>query len=793
MNLLTAMEIPEDLIKQMSRGKCVLFIGSGISAGAGLPKWSDFLFSMLKHCEKNQIILPNSLEIKEEIKNESYLTAADHIRECMDKYDTLQFHRFISEEIQVDKIAPTVVHETITKLPISIILTTNYDELIERAYNKYTDLYFRRHSLFAGEPVLIQENIQQGKKVILHVHGTADVPNTIILGTKDYEKAKEYEACNRILQEFISNNTILFIGFSLNDPNILFQMDKLKELFGQAPGRHYALMSSRSANKWMNRNSNGFEKISIIPYEGDAQESINEFLNELLKQVKKYCEETGIVLEDKSGVRELNTTYGDSRFYSVGRFEPKTPKELLKQSLNEDVTSKESELLQLMADIAGKSTFKEQINRALNDGYADMYSNSWLDRESQIIGLHLLYKLFKNLRKEMQEENFVLSNMYDAGCSNCGQYKALLAFKEWDTIPLSDNFKYYAQDFNPDWYKSVPKQNGIFYQMSLPHFEKSLEGKCNLVCCTQALHYLGKNPLAIYSSFFSFNRLLHSNGYCYITVPEKTSLPGMPDLMDKAARSAGFEIKYKGKKRLVQKLGEKPHNITTFYYLILKKKQDIEPPVSDYLIHLSLLRGHDFENARKYKIIENESTREIRSPAFEDNLNSIINTDNLSVRIFRYALEVVRYEGVKELKSLSEWEKIKSMGELSIDKWGVDEWKKIINECVESIQCLIMSRGSSRTYSVERKYKLQGACSEYLRWLLRYLIITDSNDSYKVKNVIEYLNSTTESLKDIRVNISRLDWKQIARLTKHLFELCLYEDIDVLRNFEGVRNIECED
>ncbi|MDR7665331.1 SIR2 family protein [Methanosarcina sp. Z-7115] len=767
MNLLNTMEIPPHLVEQISRGKCVLFIGAGVSKRAGLPNWSDLLHNMLKYCEENTIHIPNSSEIEEEIIEESYLIAADQIRECMDKHNTLAFHRFIINEINRKEVKLTDVHEAITKLPINVILTTNYDKLIERAYDQHVRINFANGTHFGNKLLLIQEDIQNGKKIILHIHGRADVPDTIILGTKDYNKFQRRSVCNRILQDLIASNTILFIGFSFNDPNILFQMDKLKKLFGQAPGKHYALMSLNRANKWRNQKSDSFKEINIIPYKDDADESVNIFLNNLLIQTKKLKDAEKF--EDKREAHELNVDYGNARFHSIGRFEPKTPMELFKQNEKEGITSKNSNLLQLIADISGKKYFQEQIDLAQKEGYADLYSNSWVDRELQIIGLHLLYKLFKNSQEEMRKEKFVLNNMYDAGCSNWGQYKALLAFREWERIPLSDNFKYHAQDFNPQWHESTPKENCIFYQINLPHFEKSLEDKCDLVCCAHSLHYLGKNPLAIYSSFFSFNRLLHSDGYCYVTVPEKNSLPGMPDLLEMAARDAGFEIKDKGKKRLVHRLDETPHNITTFYYLILKKERPVDFSRSNRLIGASLFKGKALENAKDYGITEAESIRDI-SPAFEDSLKSIINTENINVRTFKCALEVVMYEEKKNIININEWKKY-----------------------VDRIQCLIMSLGSSRIYSIEIKYKLQKACSDYLRWLLRYLISTDDDNSYKTKKIIEYLNSPTENLKDIRVNTDELSCEHIARLIKHLFELCLYERINILRDFEKTYNMDCED
>jgi hypothetical protein len=36
------MQIPEDLIEQIAKGRAAAFIGAGLSQGAGLPGWPQF-------------------------------------------------------------------------------------------------------------------------------------------------------------------------------------------------------------------------------------------------------------------------------------------------------------------------------------------------------------------------------------------------------------------------------------------------------------------------------------------------------------------------------------------------------------------------------------------------------------------------------------------------------------------------------------------------------------------------------------------------------------------------------
>lgn len=787
MNEIPNMEIPNDLVEQVSNRKCVLFIGAGVSRAAGLPGWRDLLLNLLKYCDNSNIKVEDLSDIQKKIDDKLYPEAAEMIIDCMNRDDPIQFHRFIKDEINKKNAKPTLVHKIITQLPIEVILTTNYDKLIERAYSDYKGFEPDNFSL-SDQFTLVQNRIQTAKGFVLHVHGSIDVPDKIIIKKRDYNELMRCEGCNSIYQQLISSNTILFIGFGLEDPNFLHQMDKLKQIFGTSNCNHYAFMSSKNAQKWRNRDESSLDKFSIISYpEENRTECVLKFLKNLQNSVEMFEaneKNSKINYKKEWNPDKLNTNYGDSRFYSIGRFEPKTPMELLKEYEDEyeggEEILKRNKLLKYINDISKEKYFKDKIERFRIYNFADLYSNSWLDRELQIIGLHMLYKLFKNSREEMEREDFKLNVMYDVGCSNWSQYIALQAFLVWNKIPVDNNFRYHAQDINPQWRNYLPKKDCEFIQKNLPDFDESFENECDLVCCTHTLHYLGKNPLAIYSSFFSFNRLLKLDRYCYVTVPDKNILPGMPDLLDKAARDSGFIIKDKGKKRLVHRLDKDPNNITTFYYLILKKVLNVPKQKSNNLIGSSLLRGKDYECAANYGITKEQKIRKEISD-LETSFKNIISTENIYVRIFTYALEIVLQE--KKIKRENEYKEEENENKYT------KQSNKEIEDYVRRIQCLIMSLGKSRVNSLERRCKLQETCSEYFKWLLICLIQNDNKDLLMTKEAIKFLSSPA---KDIRVDENELNGQKIARLAKHLIEVCLYEKIDILNKLESTF-IDCED
>src|SRR5262249_12697847 len=61
---ITALEVPEGLTMASVSGECVLFVGSGLSARAGLPTWLRFVDGLLDWSVSHQVIDPQNAKIQ---------------------------------------------------------------------------------------------------------------------------------------------------------------------------------------------------------------------------------------------------------------------------------------------------------------------------------------------------------------------------------------------------------------------------------------------------------------------------------------------------------------------------------------------------------------------------------------------------------------------------------------------------------------------------------------------------------------------------------------------------------
>ena len=120
---------------------------------------------------------------------------------------------------------------------------TNYDKLIESVFPAATRWYTQRdYPALAGL-------MRDWDFAIVKVHGDVDRCETIVLGQEDYPEAMySNEAFRVFLENVFTSGTVLFVGCSLTDPDLLLFLDHLKyQLRGQLRG-HYALMETRRMN-----------------------------------------------------------------------------------------------------------------------------------------------------------------------------------------------------------------------------------------------------------------------------------------------------------------------------------------------------------------------------------------------------------------------------------------------------------------------------------------------------------------------------------------------------------------
>lgn len=233
----------------------VLFLGAGVSIDGGIPLWSTLIktlhVSMLNGLTEDKNLSLEQREMMQKIalnnEMESPLMQMRYIRSgfSSEDYYKMVHAALYNHNINLD----TELLNAIAKISmaqrggggVKSIITYNFDDLLEQKFER------------SGIPAHIIYNEKGRQKVnklnIYHVHGylpndyskTADEPN-LIFSEEDYHRVYRdaYSWSSLVQLNALRENTCLFIGCSLSDPNLRRLLDVAVR--GDETPRHYAFL-----------------------------------------------------------------------------------------------------------------------------------------------------------------------------------------------------------------------------------------------------------------------------------------------------------------------------------------------------------------------------------------------------------------------------------------------------------------------------------------------------------------------------------------------------------------------
>jgi hypothetical protein len=178
--------------------ECVLFVGAGLSSAAGLPDWN----SLIRR-------LSDDLGIRWSERH-NYLDLAQWYRE---RFGPEQLAAVL-RDTYTTAAHPTLAHYLLMSLPLRHVITTNYDDLLERAL-----IGLKRHPV----KVLRQADVARtgGDDVfVVKLHGDAASADETVLTRDDYDEFfQRRPAMALLLEGLLLNQTFFFVGYGLRDPN----------------------------------------------------------------------------------------------------------------------------------------------------------------------------------------------------------------------------------------------------------------------------------------------------------------------------------------------------------------------------------------------------------------------------------------------------------------------------------------------------------------------------------------------------------------------------------------------
>jgi hypothetical protein len=275
-------KIPEKLKTAIAERKCVLFVGAGLSAqsvtksGSHPPLWAGLLEGMVDWCFKNDIPLQaDRITFQRVIEQRRLLIVAQELQECLGN----RLVDCLRDLLHIDEVIPSEAHLLIPAIDWAAVLTSNYDTLLEGAFTLYNKgrpipKYTRQNTSEA------LKTLRNGKTVIFKVHGDIDLPQTVVLGQRDYAQTLYMEPAYRsFLESIFSTYTVLFIGVGPDDPDLNAIIERLSAVFEGGLDHHFILVSDKVFTPLEERRLLSDKQLKVITYESDSSHSqVLEFL-----------------------------------------------------------------------------------------------------------------------------------------------------------------------------------------------------------------------------------------------------------------------------------------------------------------------------------------------------------------------------------------------------------------------------------------------------------------------------------------------------------------------------------
>lgn len=290
----TNLETFGDFIHTLKQG-AIAFIGAGVSIEAGYPSWKKLLDQL--HVEAHQEN-PKHYSPREWGFLQSFDDMLWRAEEYRSRMGPARYRKFMSKTFRkrtskAGQNRPTA--EAIARLPFKHYITTNYDPLIEQVCASEIEAG-KMDVIEWNERIKLQtflRNSHNAKPHLLYLHGRFDLADSLILTESDYVKryAASDDASRKLFALFAAHR-LVFLGFSLSDPDLMFLLRSVNAAYADLPPQHFViapLIPEQGNENILRRHFEGKRGVRPVFYnatEANPYQPLPEFLRSIEAWVK---------------------------------------------------------------------------------------------------------------------------------------------------------------------------------------------------------------------------------------------------------------------------------------------------------------------------------------------------------------------------------------------------------------------------------------------------------------------------------------------------------------------------
>ncbi|AJC92484.1 hypothetical protein (SIR2 domain) [Campylobacter subantarcticus LMG 24377] len=187
----------KNIKKALDENYLSIFAGAGISANSRLPTWSKLIEDISKELYGNEKYSEYNLVLAEKFYNQ---------------FGENYYYQKLSEFIPNNK-QPNDLHKKIVKLNLKNLITTNWDNLFEKAIDEEGCFY---NIIKKDEDI----GFATGFSKLIKMHGSLEDQN-IVFKEDDYLKYSDnFPLIENYIKGIFSTDLVVLMGYSLSDSNV---------------------------------------------------------------------------------------------------------------------------------------------------------------------------------------------------------------------------------------------------------------------------------------------------------------------------------------------------------------------------------------------------------------------------------------------------------------------------------------------------------------------------------------------------------------------------------------------
>ncbi len=283
-----ATKLPTELTDAARKNKIVPFVGAGVSKKSDpshFPNWSQLLDGLVDlMLVKGVATRKECADYKELVKSLKYGLVAERVKATLTSTD---FEGYLTDNFVVKDTSglDLSLQQEILNLSASYVITTNFDHLLDDAYARKFRQAPTIYNYLEPGPILVGTTTPDNP-AIYKIHGDIKDVHSVILCDNDYRKLihdrRAYE--NSITQTF-NRFTILFIGFSLQDREVLHHLERIRFEQENVTRRHFALLPKNELSDPEIRYFSESFGVEVVSY--DPRNSHEELVRIIKRLVKR--------------------------------------------------------------------------------------------------------------------------------------------------------------------------------------------------------------------------------------------------------------------------------------------------------------------------------------------------------------------------------------------------------------------------------------------------------------------------------------------------------------------------